>query len=74
MIVPLTALTKSITGSDEKNSLCVNPTLLHARHAAIVDQEENLEQHFDFECSHRSESMFKRTDKQTRQSIVKKYT
>ena len=56
--VALNSLTRCIS-KDEKNPVCVNPTLLFTRLAAIAEREENVEQYFDFELTHRPQSLFK---------------
>ena len=56
--VALDSLTRSI-GNDEKDPICVNPTLLFTRLAAIAEREENVEIYFDFELTHRPHSLFK---------------
>ncbi|KAG1665078.1 hypothetical protein GQR58_019552 [Nymphon striatum] len=42
-----------------KNPICVNPTLLFTRLAAIAQREEDVEQYFDFELTTRPQSLFK---------------
>jgi hypothetical protein len=43
----------------EKNIICVNPTLLFTRLAAVAQREEDVEQYFDFELTTRPQSLFK---------------
>ena len=56
--VALDSLTRSI-GNDEKDPICVNPTLLFTRLAAIAEREENNESYLYFELTHRPQSLFK---------------
>ncbi|KAG1714706.1 Multidrug resistance-associated protein 1 [Nymphon striatum] len=42
-----------------KNHICVNPTLLFTRLAAIAQREEDVEQYFDFELTTSPQSLFK---------------
>ena len=44
---------------DEKNPVCLNPTLLFTRLAAIAQREDDVEQYFDFELNTRPLSLFK---------------
>ena len=44
---------------DEKNPICVNPTLLFTRLAAIAQRDKNVEQYFEYEFTHRPLSLFK---------------
>ena len=59
MFVPLVSLTRSITSTDEKNRVFINPTLLLTRLVAIGEREENVEQYFNFQLTHHPESLFK---------------
>ena len=59
VFVPLVSLTRSITSTDEKNRVFINPTLLLTRLVAIGEREENVEQYFNFQLTHHPESLFK---------------
>ena len=59
VFVPLVSLTRSITSTDEKNRVFINPTLLLTRLVAIGEREENVEQYFNFQHTHHPESLFK---------------
>ena len=59
VFVPLVSLTRSITSTDEKNRVFINPTLLFTRLVAIEEREENVEQYFNFQLTHHPESSFK---------------
>ena len=52
-------LTRSITSTEEKNSVFSNPSLLLTRLAAIAEKDENIEQYLDFELTYRPEPLFK---------------
>ena len=54
----LDSLTKMVKVS-EKNSVCVNPTVLFTRLAAIAQREENVEQYFAFELTNHPQALFK---------------
>ncbi|KAG1670492.1 Sulfotransferase family cytosolic 2B member 1 [Nymphon striatum] len=54
----LNMMTSSIK-IERKNHICVNPTLLFTRLAAIAQREEDVEQYFDFELTTRPQSLFK---------------
>ena len=56
--VSLASFTRSISIGG-KNQICVNPTLLFTRLAAIAEREENVEQYFDFELTNQPQSLFK---------------
>ena len=45
VLVPLVFLTKSITSTDEKNPVCINPILPLTQLAGIVKKGENVEQY-----------------------------
>ena len=54
----LDSLTKMVKVS-EKKSVCVNPTVLFTRLAAIAQREENVEQYFAFELTNHPQALFK---------------
>ena len=56
--VSLASLTRSITSTDEKNPICINPILLLTRLVVMAEREESVEQYFDFEPTHCPESCF----------------
>ena len=56
--VSLASLTRSITSTDEKNPICINPILLLTRLLVMAEREESFEQYFDFEPTHCPESCF----------------
>ena len=59
LFVQLAFLTRSITSTEEKNSVFSNPSLLLTRLAAIAEKDENIEQYLDFELTYRPEPLFK---------------
>ena len=59
LFVPLASLMRSMTSTDEKNPVFINTTLLLTRLAAVAEREENVEQYFNFELTHRPESLLR---------------